>query len=178
MEKTGVFYGSSTGNTEAIAESIREKLGPSDVDIFDVAVCSKKELEQYQFLIMGVPTWGLGDLQEDWEAFLPSLESADLRGKTVAIYGLGDQDTYPDSFVDGMRVIYDILQYKGCRILGKWPVDGYYFDTSDAVVDNFFVGLVLDEDSQGDLTEKRLTSWLKQISREIEPVAGTVNRAK
>ena len=175
MEKFGIFYGSSTGNTEAIAESIREKLGPSNADIFDVAVSSRKELEQYQFLILGIPTWGLGDLQDDWEAFLPSLESADLKGKTIAIYGLGDQETYPDSFVDAMKIIYDILLDKGCRIIGKWPVTGYFFDASEAVIDDYFVGLVLDEDSQSELTEKRLTTWLKQITKEFETVANNIN---
>jgi flavodoxin I len=175
MGKAGIFYGSSTGNTEAIAESIREKLGPSNADIFDVAVSSRKELERYPFLILGVPTWGLGDLQEDWEAFLPSLELADLKGKTIAIYGLGDQDTYPDSFVDAMREVYDILLDKGCRIIGKWPVTGYFFDASEAIIDDYFVGLALDEDSQSELTEKRLTSWLKQITKELEIVAGNIN---
>ena len=176
MEKAGIFYGSSTGNTEAIAESIREKLGPSHADIFDVAICSRKEMEQYSFLIFGIPTWGLGDLQDDWEAFIPSLEAADLKDKTVAIYGLGDQDTYPDSFADAMRIIYDILLDKGCRITGKWPVADYFFDASEAVVDGYFVGLVIDEDGQSELTEKRLTSWLKQITQESETVTGNINR--
>lgn len=36
------------------------------------------------------------------------LKSADLSGKIVALFGLGDQEGYGSDFVSGIRLIYDI----------------------------------------------------------------------
>ena len=60
-------------------------------------------------LILGTSTWGFGDLQEDWDAFLGSLTKMNLTGKTIALFGLGDSSTYSDTFVDGMGIIYRAL---------------------------------------------------------------------
>jgi flavodoxin I len=36
------------------------------------------------------------------EEFLPQLVDVDFSGKTVALFGLGNQDKSPDEFVDAM----------------------------------------------------------------------------
>jgi flavodoxin I len=37
MQKVGIFYGSSTGNTEAAAKQIQNELGADVAETFDVA---------------------------------------------------------------------------------------------------------------------------------------------
>ncbi len=161
MEKIGIFYGSSSGNTESVANQIAAALG--EVEIFNVDGANKSDLEDCKNIILGASTWGVGDLQDDFDDFLSELGDADLAGKKVAIFGLGDQESYADSFVDGMGAIYEAIADKGCELVGKTSVDGYSFDESRAVVDGEFCGLVIDEDNQSDLTEERVNNWVEVL---------------
>jgi flavodoxin I len=164
MERVAILFGSSSGNTEAIAENIARKLGPGITRIFNVSDFQVSELADYRNLILGVSTWGIGELQDDWTAFLPELTRSDLKGKTIALFGLGDAESYPDSFVDGMGIIYDAIRDKGCNIVGTVDTEGYLFDHSKAVYEGKFIGLPLDEDNEGEFTESRLEKWLADIT--------------
>ena len=146
MEKAAVYYGSSTGNTQDVAKLIAQKLEISNV--YDVA-SAKADFAAYDVLIFGSSTWGIGDLQDDWEGFISKLKSADLSGKKIAIFGCGDSASYNDSFCDAMAKIYNEINDKGCTIIGKTSTDGYSFDSSEAVIDGVFVGLALYPDNEG-----------------------------
>jgi flavodoxin I len=99
-----------------------------------------------------------------WEEFLPQLKEVDFSGKTVALFGLGDQDKYPDEFVDAMGEIYHFVVARGATVVGAWPADDYDFISSKALVNDEFVGLVLDQENQKALTDTRLDSWIKQLA--------------
>lgn len=162
--KTGIFYGSTTGNTAAIAQQIANRIPGSETT--DVATASSADLEAFDLLILGVSTWGIGDLQDDWDARLDILTSAGLDGKKVAIFGLGDQETYPDSFVDGIFDLHQAAEKAGARCIGTWPTEGYEFTGSTAVKDDIFLGLPLDEENQADLHDERIEAWIKQVMEE------------
>ncbi len=164
MSNTAVFFGSSTGNTETVAKSIAEKL---EADIFNVASCSADDLSKYQNLILGTSTWGFGDLQDDWDAFISEVEGIDMNGKVVALFGCGDGESYPDTFVDGIAKIYDVIKDKGCKIVGKVDVKGYDYDASEAEIDGEFVGLAIDEDNQNDLTDERIDAWVESVKSQL-----------
>ena len=117
----------------------------------------------YRSLILGISTWGLGELQDDWIAVLPVLEDLDLKGKKVALFGLGDQESYPDTFADALGMLYDILNPKECVFTGEWSTEGYHFEASKALRGDDFVGLVLDVENQDDLTELRMDKWLIKL---------------
>ncbi|SMF28828.1 flavodoxin I [Alteromonadaceae bacterium Bs31] len=173
MAKIGIFFGSNTGNTRKIAKLIKKKF---DDDLMDKPLnVNRVEIDafaSYEYLILGTPTLGEGELPglssdcetESWEEFLPKLEDLDFSGKTIALYGLGDQVGYPDEFVDAMIEIYDFIKERGANFVGEWPTDGYEFESSESIVDDKFVGLVLDQDNQSSLTEERLNTWLNQIA--------------
>lgn len=167
MHKIGVFYGSSTGNCEIVAMEIKRILGNELVETYDIATCDRAKIKLHQNLIFGISTWGIGNLQEDWEDFLPVLTTENLKGKTVALYGLGDQQTYADSFVDALGIMHKYLVEKGCTIVGEWPAVGYNFDLSKAIHNNKFVGLVIDEDSQSEQTHSRIKEWIEQIKNKF-----------
>ena len=78
---TGIFYGSTTGATEAVAQDIARMLGIPDSDIHNVAETSPDAVAPYDFLILGSSTWGCGELEDDWYGFLDVLEKKDLSGK-------------------------------------------------------------------------------------------------
>ncbi len=163
MKKIGIIYGSSTGNTASVAETIAEKLSDYEVETIEVAEANEDNFTAQDVLIIGSSTWGMGDLQDDWEDFLPQLEDVDLTGKTVALFGLGDSDSYPDTFCDAIGTLYDFFEEKGCNMIGKVSTDGYTFDESAAVRDDQFVGLALNEDGESDLTEERVDNWIEAL---------------
>jgi len=155
-----VIFGSDGGATQSIANRIAARLQGRAVNI---TKAGPDDFESPQLLILGCPTYGLGDLQADWEDRLELLQNANLSGKRVALFGTGDQMTYPDSFVDAMGILYDIVVERGAQVVGFTDVSGYDHTGSFAERDGKFVGLALDEDQQPSMTERRLSAWLDQI---------------
>ena len=102
-------------------------------------------------------------MQDDFEVFFTGIENLDLKGKVVALFGLGDQNVYDLSFVNSLEILYNKLKDKGCTIVGQWPVDGYFFKKSSAVINNEFVGLAIDEENQSELTDERIKKWIEII---------------
>ncbi|MFZ5604639.1 MAG: flavodoxin [Pseudomonadota bacterium] len=173
MARIGIFFGSNTGKTRKVSKMIKKRFDDDTMaDPVNVNRTSAADVAQYQYLIFGTPTLGDGLLpglsadceSESWEEFLPTLADVDFTGKTVAIFGLGDQVGYAHEFVDAMLELFNFLKERGATIVGAWPTDGYEFDHSEAVVDGKFVGLALDLDNQSALTEQRLDAWLKSIA--------------
>jgi len=165
MAKIGIFYGSSTGNTEVVAEKLRALLG-KDAETNNIDITGKEDIEKYDYLIFGTSTWGIGDMQDDWEDFVDVLEEVDFGKKKVALFGLGDQVNYPDSYVDGMGAIYDSI-YARVNIIGAWPLDGYTFNESASVKNGNFVGLAIDKENQADMTDGRLKEWAEMLKKEF-----------
>ena len=177
MAKIGIFFGSNTGNTRKIAKLIKRRFDdelmakPLNVNRVEV-----DDFAAYDYMIWGTPTLGEGELpglssdceSESWEEFLPKIEDLDLTGKTIALYGLGDQEGYPDEFVDALGELYEFATERGATIVGAWPTEGYEFEHSEAVRDDMFVGLALDQDNQSSMTESRLDAWLNQIAPDFE----------
>lgn len=165
MKKTVIIYGSSTGTCQNIAENIATKLGVSD--ILDVAKVTASQISAYDNLILGTSTWGAGEMQDDWYDGIKELKNANLNGKTVALFGCGDSQSYSDTFCDGMGEIYRELQSSGCNIIGNTPTDGYTYDNSTAVADGRFVGLAIDDVNESDLTENRIDTWIAGIKDQL-----------
>ncbi|AMA65030.1 Flavodoxin-1 [Candidatus Arsenophonus lipoptenae] len=166
MSKIGIFFGSDTGNTENIAKMIQEML--DDSEMYDIAKSSKEDIEAFNILLFGIPTWYYGEPQCDWDDFFPILEEIDFNNKLVAIFGCGDQEDYTEYFCDAMGILKNIIEPNGAIIIGQWPVEGYYFQASKGLAnDTHFVGLAIDEDRQPELTTNRVESWIKKISKEI-----------
>lgn len=171
MAKVGIFFGTDTGNTRKVAKTIAKQLGDVAGKPENIKNVSIDDLLAHDVLILGSPTYGDGELPgltagtstESWEEFMPNLAGADFSGKTIALYGLGDQAGYPGNFVDAMGMLYDAFADCGAKFVGFTSPEGYEFDRSKALFDDQFVGLVLDEDNQKDLSEARLEAWLKQI---------------
>jgi flavodoxin I len=177
MARIGLFFGSSTGNTRKIAKMIKKRFADEALfaDPLNVNKATPELLASYSHLILGTPTLGEGALpgleadcqNPSWAEFLPQLKDTDFTGKTVALYGLGDQEKYPDNFVDALGELHDFVVERGARVVGAWPTDGYDFIASKAERDGEFVGLVQDLDNQKMLLEARLEDWLKLIAPEF-----------
>ncbi|MGF1723389.1 flavodoxin FldA [Photobacterium nomapromontoriensis] len=160
MANIGIFFGSDTGNTEQVAEKIATRLGLAAQDI---AGNSHDIFDEYDFLILGTPTANYGEMQPDWDYFVPELEEADLSGKKVALFGLGDQIDYPDSYLDAMGDLAELVVQAGGELIGEWSTESYTFNDSRSLRGDKFVGLALDEDRQPELTDERITAWLVSL---------------
>jgi len=168
MASVGIFFGSDTGNTEAVAKMIQKELGKNLVEVKDIAKSTKEEIADFSLILFGIPTWYYGEAQCDWDDFFPDLEDIDFNDKLVAIFGCGDQEDYAEYFLDAMGQLGDIVEGKGAIIVGHWPTKGYDFEASKALVDdNNFIGLGIDEDRQPELTAERVKVWSKQIFDEM-----------
>jgi len=165
MGKIGIFYGSTEGNTEDVADKVKEALG--DVDVHNVDSATADDLAGYDTIIFGASTWEIGELQEDWETFIDVLDDVDFSGKKVSYIGLGDADGYPDTFVDAIGMIHEKIADSGAEFFGAWPTEDYEFDESKGVVDGKFLGLVIDEDNESDKTDDRVAAWVAQIKGEL-----------
>ncbi len=176
MSRIGLFFASSTGNTRRIAKSIKKRFDDTTMaEALNVNKATAEMIAAYSHLIFGTSTLGGGQLPGlstdcmggGWEEFLPQLKDVDFTGKTVALFGLGDQDKYPDEFVDALGEIYHFVVVRGAKVVGAWPADDYDFISSKALVDGDFVGLALDQENQKMLTDSRVDTWLKLIAPEF-----------
>ncbi|MDF7681398.1 flavodoxin FldB [Enterobacteriaceae bacterium ESL0689] len=165
----GLFYGSSTCYTEMAAEKIRDAIGSQYVTLHNLKEDAPQRMEDYDVLILGIPTWDFGEIQEDWEAIWQQLDTLDLAGKIVALYGLGDQLGYGEWFLDALGLLHAKLLSKEVKFVGYWPTTGYEFISQKAVIADGqrFAGLALDETNQYDLSDKRIDAWCQQILSEI-----------
>jgi flavodoxin len=106
--KVGIFFGSSTGNTEGVAEMICSEFGddaegPFEIDEFQGKVGEK--FAAYDALIVGTPTWNTGADSErsgtGWdEIYYGEMQDLKIVEKNVAVFGLGDQISYGENYAD------------------------------------------------------------------------------
>ncbi|BEV35973.1 flavodoxin FldA [Synechococcus sp. M16CYN] len=164
-----IFFATSTGKTEEIANRLTELLPGSeakDVDNLD----SSDELVRANALICCIPTWNTGADEARsgtaWDDLAQEIPNLDFTGKSVAILGLGDSSGYSDFFCDAMEELYTAFLQSGAKLIGKVPVTGYTFESSKSVIDGKFCGLPIDEDNESEFSDERLAKWVKQINSE------------
>lgn len=170
MAKIGLFFGSNTGNTEYVAYQMKDefdRIDPTLVDVHNIGTSSPEQLQGYQFLIFGIPTWNTGQLQDDWEFFLPRMQGVDMSGRKIAIFGLGDQNGYGFNFLDAVGPLADTFMECGAELYGLWPSQNYQFEESRATIEDHFLGLGIDQDGQPERTPERLKQWCGQVLREF-----------
>ena len=175
MAQVGLFYGSSTGNTEYVAYEMKaefDRLSPGLVDIFNIGSTTPEQFLKYNYLILGIPTWNTGQLQDDWEIFLPKLAGSDMTGKKIAIFGLGDQNGYGFNFLDAVGMLADELMDLGAQLWGLWPIGDYEFNESRAQVEDRFLGVGLDQEGQSEKTPQRTKDWVNQVIDEFAVKGG------
>lgn len=162
--KIGIFYGSTTGVTKKVAERVGELL---QADVMNVSEIENK-IDDYDMLIFATSSWNRGDVQKSWEGHLKFIGSKDYQGKKVALIGVGDQEFFGKTFVDGMCVIYTYIKYNNIKLIGRTLIEGYDFEESRSVEKGKFIGLAIDDKNQKDLTEERIVNWVNQLKNEIE----------
>ncbi len=159
-----LFYGSQTGTTEGVAEVIQKNLSNLVSEIKCIQFAKKDELDACDFLVLGGSTWGDGELTDDWLDFFPQMDQINFEVKKVALFALGDQTGYSYNFVSAMRILYDKVKERGAEVVAcRVSKEGFEFDHSESILDGHFVGLVVDEVNEPELTEKRVKDWAQEV---------------
>jgi len=169
MNTIGLIYGSDTGMTEEITNTIVDEWTLSDIEVFEASHVQNNDIKSFDILFLGLSTWYDGDLQSDWENYFKKFKELDFTNKKVALYGLGDQYGYGEYFIDGVGILAKVVLENGGEIIGHWPTEGYDYEISKAEIEgeNLFYGLAIDEDNQPELTNERVKEWLTIVENEL-----------
>ncbi|MDZ7739759.1 MAG: flavodoxin domain-containing protein [Bacteroidales bacterium] len=172
MNKVAIFYGPEGGSTEKTAKKIGGLLGQENHELISMKNAVASDIDRFDNIIFGVATigqetWDAEPVESGWFSFKTELEKADLKGKKIAIFGLGDHVRWPSQFVDSMGELYRILKEGGTDTIGKVSTADYTFDESAALVGDMFVGLPVDEDFEPELTDSRLEAWVARLKAEF-----------
>ncbi|WP_404448689.1 flavodoxin [Sutcliffiella horikoshii] len=144
--KIGIFYASMSGNTEAIADSITEKLikHQHEVVLEDVhSLDSAEELLHYDITILGMYTWGDGDYPDECLDIVEELEEMDLEGRSFAIFGSGDT-SYPE-FCGALDHLKELLETRGGTVLSDPLKIEFNPEPEDEEEISKFVSLVVEK---------------------------------
>lgn len=120
MANVLVVYWSGTGNTEIMAEKIKEGLenAGASVDMRTVDQVDPSDIAAFDKIAFGCPSMGVETLEEDeFEPFFEAVEG-DLSGKKVALfgsYGWGEGE-WMDAWVERTQAAGASLLDNGLRI--------------------------------------------------------------
>jgi flavodoxin I len=170
MKKIKLIFGTDTGNTEYVINTYLLSLleNEFEVKVVEVDEITSEDWESHNFFILGIPTWYDGLLQSDWEDYFEEFKQIDFTGKTLALFGLGDQIGYAEYFVDGIGILAEVILKNGGKIIGYWSKEGYEYLKSKAELNKeVLYGLALDEDNEDNLTQERCEKWILQLKKEI-----------
>jgi flavodoxin I len=174
MSKVGIFFGTSTGSTETVADLLAEAFGddaegPFDVDTLEGPL--KDIFGKYDNLVVGTPTWNTGADTErsgtGWdELYYGPMQDFKLDGKKVAVFGLGDQISYAENYADATGELHDVFEGLGCQMMGYTSTEGYEHEASKAIRGDKFCGLLCDGVNQEELSAERVQNWVAQLGAE------------
>ncbi len=168
MKKVAIIYSFNTQKSQKVAEKIVVAFGEKDIEVVNAEELTKEIFKKFDNFILSAPTWFDGELPNYWDEFVPDLEEMDLANKTFAVFGLGDQKGYPENFCDAIGILVEILEECGANIIGKTNLDGYTYESSKAERTGHFLGLPIDQENQGRLTQGRVESWVAQLKKETK----------
>lgn len=161
----GIFYSSSIGYSKIIADKISKEL--NNAECFDIVNIEIKTIKNYRQIIFGAEIWG-DEIDNDWKNILKELSTLECRNKEFALFGCCDGDKYSDNFADGLALIYKKLQNEKAKIVGHYyDFDYNFFDSKAFIDDGVMMGLVVDEENQSTLTDKRIVDWCKKLKYEF-----------
>ncbi|GIN62443.1 flavodoxin [Robertmurraya siralis] len=114
---TIIIFSSMTGTTEQMAYALAEQLVKSgeQVVVKDAFDAFGEELPAYERILLGCPTWGDGDLSDEFIDFYEEMVQMNLTGKKAAAFGPGDSSY--KHFARAVDILEDGLRACGCDII-------------------------------------------------------------
>jgi flavodoxin II len=86
--------------------------------------------DQYDVLILGIPTWDFGEIQEDWEAVWEQLDTLNLEAKSSRCTAWAiSWATANGSLTRSACCTTSWRQRR--KFIGYWPTEGYEFTSQN-----------------------------------------------
>ncbi|WP_018755421.1 flavodoxin [Paenibacillus terrigena] len=119
MNNVLMVFASMTGNTEEMADAVREGLvsGNAVITVKEVFDANASELEAYEGIVLGAYTWGDGELPDEFLDFYEEMDDVDLSGKKAVVFGSADS-SYPH-FGAAVDILIAKLQERGCTVVAE-----------------------------------------------------------
>lgn len=136
MKKASIIFGSTTGNTETVANMIAKNLPDYEVNLYYVTDATDDCVKNADLVLYGCSTWGYGELQDDFQYYYDTAMTANLlKGKDIAIFGCGDKENYEDVFCYATELIKTKAEKCGAKIICEnLKVDCEPADNEDAIL--------------------------------------------
>lgn len=138
MKKVLIVFGSTTGNTEDMADTIKRILDASgcETEVRNVLQTRVKDLTAgHDVLLLGCPAYGDDtiELQGDFQDFYEELDGVRLEGKPFAVFAPGDMSY--EYFCGSVDMLEDRMEeLGGRRLVEGLKVDGDPYDAEDEIV--------------------------------------------
>jgi len=162
MPSVGIFFASTSGRTESVADRIARHLTPLRPEMHRIESSQPVDLLRFDVLILGSPTYGRGQMHHEWLSWKDHVARIDLSEKAVGLFVLGDQRFHGRTFAGAVDHLCDLVQSTGTRPRAQWPTDGYHAPGLEQRAAPF-PGLVVDEINQRRSTEQRVQRWCAQF---------------
>lgn len=148
MASVLIVYGSTTGNTTAVAEMVEETLkgAGASVTLLDAADADAAGLcNGHDLVLFGCSTWGDDEieLQPDFGSLFDEFDNIGAKGKKTAVFGCGDSSyTYFCGAVDaitekleqlGATLVTDGLKIDGEPDAAKADIDAWSKEVAKAL---------------------------------------------
>ncbi|ABR49154.1 flavodoxin [Alkaliphilus metalliredigens QYMF] len=125
MKKISIIFGSTTGNTERVAEIIKDNMAECEVTVTDVCNAKDEMIKSADTVLFGASTWGYGEIQDDFLEYYNSMKSELLSAKDVAVFGCGDSVGFSDVYCRAVDLIIEKASECGANVIGEGlKVDG------------------------------------------------------
>lgn len=137
MASALVVYGSTTGNTEYVAQVISDVLGNKGFEV-TLQDCSSSKAaglcDGFDLILFGCSTWGDDsiELQDDFVPLFDDFDAINASGKKTAVFGCGLTDY--QYFCGAVDVIEEKLQQLGAQVLDTLKIDGEPQGEKDEIV--------------------------------------------
>ncbi|UQZ91179.1 flavodoxin [Deltaproteobacteria bacterium Smac51] len=132
-----MVYGSTTGNTEWVAEEIAKQMKGAGHTVAVKgagSVTADGLCQGHDLVVFGCSTWGQDEieLQEDFVPLFEAFDSIGANGVKTAVFGCGDDDyTY---FCGAVDAITEKLEKLGSKVVGgKLKINGDPGDARDEI---------------------------------------------
>lgn len=127
MPKALIVFATRTGETASIANLIGEglRMAGVDTDVIPIKdIKGEKDLENYDAVVMGAPTYH-GEMIQPMKTFLFLAEKANLSGKVGGAFGaFGWSGESPDRIFDTMKNIFKMTMVDGALRLKSSNLGG------------------------------------------------------
>ncbi len=130
--KTLLIYATNSGSTLEVCNYITTEFTQKGQEITqkEAREVDPHELNAYDLIILGSPTWGDGEIHESFIEFIKKFENITLPDKRFAVFGLGDS-TYEHFCAAADHLEEFVKKIQGKLIIESLKINNFYFNQQE-----------------------------------------------